>query len=57
MKALKLKKGDTVYVRLPMNAKIIRVNKCEGYTLKTPDGTEWAYFNDEDVSKIEKEKA
>ena len=54
MKGLILKKGDTVWVRLPMNAKIIRINKRIGYTLKTADGTEWLYFDDKDVVKAKK---
>ena len=49
---LKLKKGDTVYVKLPMNAKIVSVNKRIGYTLQTPDGTRWSYFDDSDCEKI-----
>ena len=56
MKYLNLKKGDVVYVRLPMNAKIIRVNKREGYTLRTDDGTEWAYFDDKEVTLVKVEK-
>lgn len=53
---MKLKKGDRVFVRLPQNATIIRVNKRYGYTLKTDDGTEWCYFRNDEVEKIKKEK-
>jgi len=52
MKKLKLKKGDEVWVRLPANAKIIRVNKKYGYTLMTKDGDEIGYFDDTEVEKI-----
>ena len=56
IKAYKLKIGDTVWVRLPMNAKIVRLNKQYGYTLKTADGAEWMYFGDEDVKKVAPKK-
>jgi hypothetical protein len=52
MEKYKLKKGDTVWVRLPANAKIIRVSKRDGYTLKTKDGNEWCYFGDDEVVKV-----
>ena len=48
----KSKVGDTVWVRLPMNAKIVRFNKQYGYTLKTEDGAEWSYYGDDEVSVI-----
>ena len=51
-KNYKLKVDDTVWVQLPMNAKIVRLNKQFGYTLKTANGAEWSYYGDEDVEKI-----
>ncbi len=50
---LKLKKGNRVYVKLPRNATIVRVDKKLGYILKTDDRIEWSYFSDEDVQEIE----
>ena len=44
MKRREPKIGDTAWIRLPQNAKIIRHNKKYGYTLRTDDGTEWCYF-------------
>lgn len=55
MEKHKLKKGDRVWVRLSTNATILRVNKQYGYTLKTDDGNETCYFDDNDVVKIEPE--
>ena len=52
-KKLKLKKGDVVYVRIPTNAEIVRVNQRYGYTLKTGDGMEYCFFDDSDVEKIQ----
>ena len=51
-KILKAKIGDTVWVKLPCAAKIVRVNKQYGYTLKTEDGAEWSYYGDDEVSVI-----
>ena len=52
MKELKLKKGDRVWVSIPVNATIIRVNKRIGYTLEIDGGAEYGYFDDKDVEKI-----
>ena len=52
MKKLKLKVGNKVWVRLPLNAIILRVNKKYGYTLKTENGDEYCYFDDNDVKKL-----
>ena len=49
---MKLKKGDIVWVRVPMNAEIIRVNQRYGYTLKLSDGSTTLYYKDDDVEKI-----
>lgn len=38
MKTLKLKKGDKVWVKIPVNAKIKSVNKKFGYTLILENG-------------------
>jgi len=53
-----LKKGDLVWVSLPHNARIKRVNKQLGYTLKTlpEEKADWSYFNDEDVQRITEPK-
>ena len=51
-RSMKLKKGDKVWVKLPMNATIVRVNQKSGYTLQTEDGDHWQYFCDEDVQPI-----
>lgn len=55
-KKLELKKGDIVWTKLPMKAKIIRVNQRLGYTLQTDDcnKTEWSYYDDKDVQKSQK---
>lgn len=52
----KLKKGDRVWVKIPINATILRVNKKNGYTLKPDNTEEICYFSDEEVQKIEKSK-
>ena len=53
---MKLKKGDRVWVKLPMNADIIRVNQRIGYTLRTDDGVEWSHFAEDEVDKIDERK-
>jgi len=55
-KKYKLKKGDIVWVKIPMNAKIIGVDKEYGYTLKTKNRDVYCYFTDAEVIKIDKEK-
>lgn len=54
MEKFKLKKGDRVWLKIPTNATIIRVNKKYGYTIKTDEdgGTEICYFGDSDVEKL-----
>ncbi len=54
MKKPKLKAGDRVWVRVPTNATIIRVNKKLGYTLKVDGDNTLAYFDDSEVEKIRK---
>lgn len=55
MEKKKLKKGDRVWVRLPINATIKSVNQKFGYTLSLDvvGGGEMAqYFDDDEVEKI-----
>ena len=50
----KLKKGDKVWVRIPVNAIIKRVNQKYGYTLTVREDSDMMYFDDLDVRKIPK---
>lgn len=50
---MKLKKGDHVWVRVPITATIISVNKKFGYTLQAnQESTTYRYFDDSEVDKI-----
>ena len=53
-KELKLKKGNRVWLLVPMNGTIIRINKELGYTIKldTKEPIEVAYYSDKDVKKL-----
>lgn len=53
MKKLKLKKGDRVWANIPINAIIKSVDKKRGYILKEDDGTEYYYYDDSEVQKVE----
>ena len=50
----KLKKGDKVWVRVPVNAIIKSVNQQYGYTLIVKEDTCMGYFDDFDVKKLPK---
>lgn len=49
---MKLKKGDMVWVKVPINAMIIRVNKKFGYTVRADNGDEHSYFGDDEVELL-----
>ena len=49
----KLKVGDKVWFKAPMNGVIIRTNKKLGCTIQTKDGVEYCYYKDDDV-EVEK---
>ena len=55
-KKLKLKKGDRVWVRIPVNAIIKSVNQKYGYTLLLDevqkDNETFQFFDDEEVNKL-----
>ena len=52
-KNLKLKKGDRVWLTVPMNGVIVRINKEMGYTIKLDNQeTEVAYYGDDEIKKI-----
>ena len=53
-KELKLKKGDKVWLTVPMNGEIIRINKELGYTIKLDikEPIEVAYYSDSEVNKL-----
>jgi len=46
------KVGDRVWVKLPMNATIVRSNKRRGFTLKTDDGVLWSYLSEDEIEVI-----
>lgn len=54
--AMKLKKGDRVWVKVPVNATIKSFNKRYGYTLTVDDGSEMQYFGDDEVQYIASQK-
>jgi hypothetical protein len=50
---MKLKKGDIVWVRIPVNAKIVSINKRYGYTiLVNQEQARYQYFGDDEVEKV-----
>ncbi len=51
-KKFKLKVGDKIWTKMPVNAKIIHVNQQHGYTIKVDGGTEYSFFTDKEVSKV-----
>ena len=55
-KKLELKKGDRVWVKIPVNATIKSVNKEYGYTLLLdevkPNSQTSQYYNDDEVDKL-----
>ena len=53
-KELKLKVGDRVWLTVPMNGTIKRINKEMGYTIKldTKEPIEVAYYSDKEVKKL-----
>ena len=53
IKKEKLKIGDKVWFKAPMNGVIIRTNKKLGHTIQTKDGIEYCYYKDDDI-EIEK---
>lgn len=52
MRKFKLKKGDKVWVRIPVNAIIKSVNQKYGYTIFVKEDTEMSYFDECEVKKI-----
>jgi len=54
-KKLKLKKGDSVWVALPIKASVESVNQKFGYTLRlegSHKGVIAQYFGDDEIEKI-----
>lgn len=52
---MKLKKGDRIWLLVPMNGTIKRVNKKRGYTVILDDlekSSESAYYGDSEVKKL-----
>jgi hypothetical protein len=54
---MKLKNGDIVWAKIPVNAEIVRVNKRFGYTLRVRENTDTSYFGDDEVQLVRKSPA
>ena len=52
----KLKVGDNVWLKVPVNAVIKRVSQKWGYTLSIHEVCDMNYFGDEDVQKVKMKK-
>lgn len=53
----KLKVGDKVWVKIPVNATVVKVDEKYGYTIKpdTEIAVEMEYYDDNDVQKLDSE--
>lgn len=50
-KEVRLKVGDRVWIRLPMNATVKKKTKW-GFVITTDAGTDWSYFSSDELRKV-----